>query len=183
MATPIIGWDLGTKRPIPLPVDTPQEIKLVAAHPDPTAATASQATTLRIWNLSPMLVVTVTFYLRLRVDKDPSSGPYPPSQVQGGIQAIPIVRTMHPQIPVLELTALPAAEIFQNGGQLIDGAEINSGMQAIEFLVTANLLGPSDHDLVATVQVKQKEALGCVELAEALVNAIRLDVGATLSWP
>jgi hypothetical protein len=183
MANSIIGWDFGTGRPVPLPVDTPQEIKLVAAHPDATAATTPQATTLRIWNLHPMLVAVVTWYPRLRVDKDPSSGPYPPSQLQGHVQGFPIVKTMHPQIPVLELLELPAAEIFQNGGQLIDGCEINSGMQAIELVFTVNLAGPSDHDLVATVQIKQKDPLGCINLAEALINAVRLDIGPTLAWP
>ena len=185
MATAITGWDFGTGRPVPLPVDPPQEILLVRAHPDAIDPTTQKAATLRIWGLHPMLVVVVTFYKRIRLDMNPDVGraPYMDSQLQGRIQAIPIVKSMHPQRPVVEGPELPADEIFLNGGQLYDGCEINSGMQGIEFVITASLLGPSDYEEVATVQIKQKDPLGCIDLAEKLISEVKLEVGEPLSWP
>lgn len=175
---PIIGWDIGARtEPAALPIDgTPSEIILLRAHPDPTGATAMRTAVLRIWGLHPTLVVAVTNYLRVRRDKDPSDGPFPPSQITGTVQALPIVRSGNPFQPVLEGSVMPAAQVFLNGGVLsFDGAEFSSAMQGVELLYNVQLAGPSDHDLVATVQVKQKNALGCQDLAKALIDQLQVE--------
>ena len=178
---PIIGWDMGTGRAVPLPVDQPQEILLSKTAQGSPAA--PQTTTVRIWGLHPMLVVVVSFYKRLRLDLSPAAEiPLRPENQTGTIQAFPIVKSMHPMVPVVELAELDPTLVFQNGGAFDDGAEINSGMQGIEFLITANLPGPTDYEEVCTIQVKQKDPLGCVQLAQALIDQVRLEVGPPLEW-
>ena len=181
MSAPIIGWDMGTGRPVPLPVDQPQEILL--SKTSQISPAAPQTNRLRIWGLHPLLVVVVTFYKRLRVDLSPDAEiPLRPENQTGTIHAFPIVKSMHPMVPVGELAELDPTLIFQNGGAFNDGTEINSGMQGIEFLITANLPGPTDYEEVCTIQVKQKNPLGCSDLAQALIDQVKIEVGPALEW-
>ena len=186
----IIGWDFGTGRPVDLPIDgvpnTPlNEIILVRAHHEAIAATTPLSTSLIIWGLHPLLKVCVTFFMRKRDGLGWSDGGYPPSQVTGSIKAYPMTRTRQNKLQKIEGYELPAAQIFANGGSLaFDGCEIQAGMDGIEFVVTASLLGPSDHDVVATIQVKQAMPLGCVELAQKLVDQISIDLpNPPVEWP
>lgn len=181
----IIGWDFGTGRPVNLFEGDRrlQEITLVKAHPAATAPTAQQTTNLRIWGLHPCLITTVTFFKRIRDGMGPNDGPFMDSQVTGFVKGYPIVKTSNLLQDVIQLPEIPATDLFLFGGGLYDGCELNSGMQGIEFLLTASLLGPSDHDVVATIQTKQKEALGCIDLAKKLAASMKIEMGAPLVFP
>jgi hypothetical protein len=173
---PIIGWDVGGRtKPAPLPLEgIPDEIILVRAAPTIASGdTAILTAGLRIWGLHSLLIVTVTVYMRLRREKDPSDGPYPPSQMAGSLHAYPIVKSGNLLQPVLEGLEMPAAQVWLQGGVLsMDGAEFNTGMQGVEILAPVKLHGPCDHELVATVQVRQAQPLGCAVLAQKLIDQL-----------
>ena len=174
----IIGWDFGTGRPVLMEPGgpSPEEIVLVAAHPTSIAPTGEQMTRIRIWNLFPTLKVCVTIYRRIRMGKGWDDAPFMESQVQGKNQAFPVVRTKNPGQPEKELGEIPPTQIWLYGGQLEDGCEIGSAMQGVDIITTASLLGPSDHDVVATIVVKAAEPLGCVDLAEKLIQTMKVEI-------
>jgi hypothetical protein len=184
MTSPIMGWDLGSGRVLPLPVSTPGEITLVKAGPDlPSSTTpATKTTELQIWGFHPCLLIVVAFYKRLRVGKSPSASPIASSELGGKLQAFPLVKTSNPQDPSHALPEIPASKWFLFGGQLEDGFEGNTGMQAVRILVTATVDGPFDHDLVCSVQVKQAQPLGCVDLANALIEQVRVEPGPPIQF-
>lgn len=175
---PPLGWDLGSGKPLPLPVTNPFEIALVKAHH--AALVPSVASTVfDIWGFHPWLQVVVTFYKRVRLDlRDPyGSGPYPDSQLGGKLQAFPLVKTQHPEAEILQLPEFPVAawwtwsELGVAG--LYNGFEASTGAQGIRTVITADVLGSFDHDLVATVQAFPKKPI-CPDLAKELVDQIRI---------
>lgn len=180
---PITGWDLGSGRVVRLPVERPAEILLFRAHPEAfTGPTPSAQAYVNVWGLDPKLTVCITVYKRLRLGKDPLDGPFMDSQITGSLQAFPLVLTGNRLVTNLALPEIPPDDIFRFGGGLYDGCELSSAMQGIQILATAHLLGPCDHELVATIQVKPNVALGCVELAEKLIATMRVEFEPPVSF-
>jgi len=181
MANSIIGWDLGNLGDaIELPVAVPGEITLVKAGPDLHSVAypvpITKISELRVWGLHPTLVVAVTFYKRLRLDKDPFDSPIAETALSGKLQAYPIVRSAHRQRPLVELPELPAAQWFLFGGQLYDGFEASSAMQGFKIRASVTVQGPFDHDMCCSIQVKQRVPLGCIDLARTLIANVKVDV-------
>lgn len=181
MDTPvaIIGWDIG-KGSGPRAVELsekdqyPNEVTLVRAHPDAVVGgPLTQVIDLDIWGLDPRLTLIVEFYHRLRFG-GPTDGAYPMGGCSGSIRTFPIVRPQNPEDYVRALQEIPADDLFTSGGYVNDGCEISSGMQGIRFEVTAILSARTDHDIVASVQVKPNCSLGCVALAQKLINRLNI---------
>jgi hypothetical protein len=177
MSKSLIGWDFGTGRPVPLPEKGRDHFCLYRAQPVfPPFWTpfADQRQNLDIWRPDPRLSFAMTFRRQLRQGGPTDGTVAPKTNIVCSIEAWAIERSENPSEGIVEICQLATDDLFENGGAFDDVAEFAAAIPGIRFKFVANLLGVSDHDLVASLIVLPHVSLGCIDLAQMLIE--RLDV-------
>jgi hypothetical protein len=173
----IIGWDLckgagAMAKPLN-PGDEPGQILLYQAGPREEGDTAYEVDTpceLDIWRLDPRLTLIATFYHRVQPGRSPTTAP-PIANLRVTVDARAIVHSGNASESPMELFSIP--NLWPNGGNVGDGCEIASGMNGLRFRLGATIDNePTDHDIVATLVAIPNVALGCLELAQDIIERL-----------
>jgi hypothetical protein len=171
----IIGWDLAEKPPRELryPHGLGQILLVKGITTGEIEGTVS--TQFDLWQPDPRLVIVPTFYYRWPwSDSDPSDDP---EDIQPtSVQAWAIARTGAPRQTVRELFEIDPDMLWHRAGVLPDGCELATGMQGVRFKLTGTAVGSAPFDIVCSLSAIPNVALGCEELAEAILARLAVDL-------
>jgi hypothetical protein len=179
MSKSLIGWDFGTGRPVPLPEQGTEAFPLYRAQPgfeeswDPIL---DRRLNLDIWRVDPRLSFALQFFHQLRQGAPIDGTAAPKTLMVGRIEAWAIRRSQNPSERTIELCQLATDDLFENGGNFDDVSEFSAALPGIRFKLSADCLGASDHDLMGSLLVLPHVSLGCIDLAEMLVERLQVNI-------
>lgn len=185
------AWDLSRGKPEPVHKAGAPKTILLAASVDPwgppVRSVRSGPVVVDVWGLDRRVALVERHYFvrsswypdRIEAYADVESGlaGTPGEGLTGSVQAVAIESSDGG--PVVELGILPSA-LWLNGGGLVDGTELVSGMAGVRFKFYVEAVGggaiynTTSWDLVMRIEVKPDGRLGCGDVIEEIVSGLRL---------
>ena len=189
---PLLGWDIarlteGKEARLRAPALPLRQHVLYRPHtPGGEHTCTDLETRIDIWHLDPRLTVIGRFFHRLA--SGATLPAEPAANLIGSVEAWALAKSGNPSEGAIELFQFPAEELFHNAGDLDDGCELSTGMDGIRFKFFASTAGGEgggflSHELVATLVAIPNIQVGCVELAQAMVERLEVDLPSTKIIP